>query len=144
MGSIWSLNYRLRDVTGVGVIQIFFYERSLTIFISKTGTKFFHRCVQLLKISLRRYAIIFFRTLQICSLCKLLCKKNHCLALWYFMYIPWFKKRCEFESLSWRGVLYTTLCDKMYLWLKAGRWFSPSTSFSSTNKTDRYDITQSN
>jgi len=37
-------------------------------------------------------------------------------------------------------VLDTTLCDKVCL--MAGRWFSPGTSVSSTNKTDRHDITE--
>ena len=40
------------------------------------------------------------------------------------------------------GVLDTTLCDKVYQWLVAGRWFSPGTPVSSTNKTDRRDITE--
>jgi hypothetical protein len=31
---------------------------------------------------------------------------------------------CEFESGSWRGVLATTLYDKVCQWLAAGRWFS--------------------
>ena len=39
-----------------------------------------------------------------------------------------------------RGVLDTTLCDKVCQWLAAGRWFSPGISVSSTNKTDRHDI----
>ena len=34
-----------------------------------------------------------------------------------------------------RGVLHTTLCDKVYQWLAAGQWFSPVTQVSSTNKT---------
>jgi hypothetical protein len=34
-------------------------------------------------------------------------------------------KSCEFKPLSWRGVLDTTLCDKVYQWLAAGQWFSP-------------------
>jgi hypothetical protein len=38
-----------------------------------------------------------------------------------------------------RCVLDTTLCDKVYQWLAAGRWFSP---VSSINKTDRHDITE--
>jgi hypothetical protein len=38
-----------------------------------------------------------------------------------------------------RCVLDTTLCDKVCQWLAPGRWFSP---VSSTNKTDRYDITE--
>ena len=39
-----------------------------------------------------------------------------------------------------RDVLDTTLCDQVYLWLVAGRWFSPGTLPSSINKTDRHDI----
>ena len=41
-----------------------------------------------------------------------------------------------------QGVLHTTLCDKVGQWLGSGQLFSPSTMFSSTNKTDRYDITE--
>jgi hypothetical protein len=49
--------------------------------------------------------------------------------------------RCEFETRSWRrGVLDTTLCDKVCQWLVAGRWFSLSTPVSSTNKTDRHEL----
>ena len=36
----------------------------------------------------------------------------------------------------------TTLCDKVSQWLAAGRWFSPGTLVSSTNKTDLHDITE--
>ena len=46
------------------------------------------------------------------------------------------------EPCSWRGVLDTTLHDKVCQWLATGRWFSPGTPFSSTNKTDRNDITE--
>jgi len=35
--------------------------------------------------------------------------------------------------LRW-GVFFTTLCDKVCEWLSAGRWFSPGTPASSTNK----------
>jgi hypothetical protein len=41
-----------------------------------------------------------------------------------------------------RGVLDTPLCDKVYQLLATGRWFSPGTPVSSTNKTDRQDITE--
>jgi hypothetical protein len=41
-----------------------------------------------------------------------------------------------------RGVLDTTLCDKVCQWLPVGRWFSSGTPVSSTNKTDHYDITE--
>ena len=44
---------------------------------------------------------------------------------------------CEFESRSgWQ------LCDKVCQWLATGRWFSPGPLGSSTNKTDRHDITE--
>jgi hypothetical protein len=36
----------------------------------------------------------------------------------------------------------TTLCDKVCQWLTTGRWFSPGTPVSSTNKTDHHDITE--
>ena len=42
-----------------------------------------------------------------------------------------------------RGVLLdTTLCDKVCQWLSTGWWFSLCTLVSSTNKTDRHDITE--
>ena len=36
----------------------------------------------------------------------------------------------------------TKLCDKVCQWLARGRWFSPGTPVSSTNETDRHDITE--
>jgi len=47
----------------------------------------------------------------------------------------------KFESRSRRGVL-NTLCDEVCQWLATGRWFSPGTLVSSTNKTDRRDINE--
>jgi hypothetical protein len=41
-----------------------------------------------------------------------------------------------------RGVLDTTLCDKVCQWLSAGGWFSPGTLVFSTNETDRHDIAE--
>ena len=38
-------------------------------------------------------------------------------------------------GLGW-GVLNTTLCGKVCQWLVTGRWFSPGTLVSSTNKTE--------
>ena len=49
---------------------------------------------------------------------------------------------CEFEVRSGRGVLDTTLCDKVCQWLATGRWFSPGPTLSSTNKSDRHDIAE--
>jgi hypothetical protein len=40
-----------------------------------------------------------------------------------------------------RGVLDTTCC-KVCHWLASGQWFSMGTPVSSTNKTDRHDITE--
>jgi len=42
---------------------------------------------------------------------------------------------CEFEPLSWLGVIDATLCYKV-------RQFITGTPVSSTNKTDRRDITE--
>jgi len=36
----------------------------------------------------------------------------------------------------------TTLCDKVCEWLATGQWFSPGTPVSSTNNTDRHNITE--
>ena len=49
---------------------------------------------------------------------------------------------CEFEPRSWRGVLDTTLCDKVYQWLATSQWFSQGTPIFSTNKNDCHDITE--
>ena len=51
-------------------------------------------------------------------------------------------KRCEFESHSLRGVHDRTLCEKVCQLLVAVLWFTPGTPVSSTNKTDRHDITE--
>ena len=40
------------------------------------------------------------------------------------------------------GVLDTTLCDKVCQLHATGRWFSPGTPVSSTNKTDHNYITE--
>jgi hypothetical protein len=47
-----------------------------------------------------------------------------------------------FRTPLWRGVVDTTLCDKVCQWLATGRWFSPGTLVFSNNKTDRNDITE--
>ena len=49
---------------------------------------------------------------------------------------------CEFESLWWRGVLDTTVCDKVCQWLVVDRDFSLGSPVSSTNKTDRHLIAE--
>jgi hypothetical protein len=39
-------------------------------------------------------------------------------------------------------LLETTLCDTICQSLATGRWFTPGTPVSSTNKTDRHNITE--
>ena len=51
----------------------------------------------------------------------------------------YYHQRCDFEPCSCRGVLDTTLCDKVCPWLAAGQCFSPGTPVSSTNKTEKYN-----
>jgi hypothetical protein len=58
---------------------------------------------------------------------------------WIYNYLC---NQCLSPLKLW-GVLDTTLCDKVYQWLAAGWWFSLGTSVSSTNKTDRHNITDS-
>ena len=41
-----------------------------------------------------------------------------------------------------RGVLYTTLCDKVCQWLATGQWFFSGTPVSSINKTDCHNIAE--
>ena len=56
--------------------------------------------------------------------------------------VPITTTSCEFESRLWRGILDTILCDKVCQWLATGRLFSLGTPISSTNTTDRHDITE--
>jgi hypothetical protein len=41
-----------------------------------------------------------------------------------------------------RGLLDTTLCDKVRQWHATGWWFSPGTLVSTISKTDRHDIAE--
>ena len=41
-----------------------------------------------------------------------------------------------------KGVLDTTLCDKDCQWRSVGRWYSPGSSVSSTNKSECHDIAE--
>ena len=45
-------------------------------------------------------------------------------------------------ALLKRGLLDTTLCDEVCQWLANSQWFSPGTTVSFTNKTDRRHITE--
>ena len=57
--------------------------------------------------------------------------------------VVWYITGLHMQSVPIRrGVLNTTLCDEVCQWLVAGRWFSPGTPVSSTNKTDHHDIAE--
>jgi hypothetical protein len=55
-----------------------------------------------------------------------------------YLHTDWLKVRMPLR----RGVLDATLCDKVCQWLATGRWFSPGTPVSSTNKTYHLDATK--
>ena len=59
-------------------------------------------------------------------------------SLYTYITMSYHQQRCEFDLRWWRGVLNTTLCNKVCQWLAVDRWFSP---VSSTNKTNHRDIT---
>jgi len=64
---------------------------------------------------------------------------------WSWSYGRWiYNYLCNqcLSPLKGRGVLDTTLSNKVCQWLASGRWFSMGTSVSSTNKTDRHDMTE--
>ena len=48
----------------------------------------------------------------------------------------WHTNYNQLESRSWRGLLDTTLCNKVRQLLATGQWFSPSTPASFTNITE--------
>jgi hypothetical protein len=67
---------------------------------------------------------------------------------WSWSYGSWsFNYLCLLPLTLWvriplmRGVLDTTLCDKVCQWLSTGWWFSLGIPVSSTNKTNHHDIT---
>ena len=49
---------------------------------------------------------------------------------------------CDIKSCTWRAVLDTTLCDKLCQCPAADWCVFPGTPVSSTNKTDRHNITE--
>jgi hypothetical protein len=61
---------------------------------------------------------------------------------WIYHTCNQYQSSCEFEPRSWRGAFDTILWDQVSQWLATGRWFLPGTPVSSTNKTDRHDITK--
>jgi hypothetical protein len=73
------------------------------------------------------------------------CRDRDCMVVGFYNYLC---NQCLSPLMLWvrtllrRAVLDTTLCDQVGQWLAASGWFSPGTPVSSTNKTDRLDITE--
>jgi len=65
--------------------------------------------------------------------CKITVKYNY--------FVCRYTQNIMFKDLPIRARC-TTLCYKVCQWLETGRWFSPGTQVSSTDKTDRHDITE--
>ena len=71
---------------------------------------------------------------------------------WSWLYGSWIyhylRNQCLSSLTLWvrtplrLGVPDTNLCDKVCQCITTGRWFSPDTPVSSTNKTDRHHITE--
>ena len=76
--------------------------------------------------------------------------QNHMGPLWPWSYGSWICNylcnQCLSLLMLWArlppGARCTTLCDKVCNWLVANWWFSLGPPGSSTNKTDRHDITE--
>ena len=69
-------------------------------------------------------------------------KLNIRFAISFFLINNSVKLNIRLAISSFRISICTTLSDEICQWLATGRWFSPSTQVSSTNKTDRHDITE--
>jgi len=69
------------------------------------------------------------------------CKRSWLCGSWIYLIC----NRCLSSLMLWLRIPLmprcTTLWNKVCQWLAAGRWFSPGTPVSSTNKTDCHDIT---
>ena len=83
------------------------------------------------------YPLVVIGTDCICS-----CKFNYLHAYTY----SWTILYLYGSLILWVRILLTStdtpLCDKVCPWLAAGRWLSPGTQVSSTNKTNRHNITE--
>jgi len=72
------------------------------------------------------------------------------LPLWPWLYGSWIYNylcnQCLSPSMLWIRISVkarcTTLCDKVCQWFVTGWWFSPGSPVSSTDKTDRHNITE--
>ena len=74
--------------------------------------------------------------------CGSLSRRYYVLLIYMYGWIISWGQKLEKVVYDIKGVLDTTLNDKVCQWLAAGRWFSPGTTVSSTNKTDCPDIAE--
>ena len=85
-------------------------------------------------------------------MCSNICllSKGEAYVSWPWSYGSWIYNylcnRCLSPLMLWVWLLLrawsTTWYDKVCQWLATGQWFSTGTPVSSTNKTDRHDITE--
>ena len=72
-----------------------------------------------------------------------LLQRRGCRGPWIYNYLY---NQCLSPLMLWVWIPLltrcTTLCDKVCQWLATGQWFSPCSLVSSTNKTDRHNITE--
>ena len=64
-----------------------------------------------------------------------------CCWIYNYLYNQWLSPLMLWVRISIRARC-TTLCNKVCQWLATGRWFSPGTPVSFTNKTDYHEITE--
>jgi len=98
-----------------------------------------------------RYILVYFSTNKLlthtCQCCTFLYGLSWLWSYGNFIY-NYLCNQCLSPLTLWvwillrRSVLDTSVCDKVCQWLEVGRWFSPSTPVSSTNKTGRHDIAE--
>jgi hypothetical protein len=75
---------------------------------------------------------------------------SHFTASWPWSHGSWIYNylcnQCLSPLMLWVRISIRAMCttwwDKVCQWLATGRWFSPGPPFSSTNKTDRHNITE--
>ena len=97
------------------------------------------------EINNRQKRNFFFPYCQFCSTYREL--MGAVVVVWsYGSWIYYLCNQCLLPLMLWVRISIrvrcTTLCDKVCQWLATGRWFSLGPPVSSTNKTDRHDITE--
>jgi hypothetical protein len=132
----WSIfNYRQRTVksaiTNKMRILLFCIHTVCSLLIEFSFLEMFSKVVKILLLPISIVVLFNIKSMIIYFITS---SGKHCRNNHFVHFCAYHHESCEFESCSWRGVLDTTLCDKVCHWLVTGRWFSPGTPVSSTNK----------